>query len=656
MVAKNKGKSAKKSVKTKTGIDDLLAAGGTAEAVGGDNADELVETIKNTHDLIKESSPSDGGEFDISGWLRTYNNKIQKYHENDKGGKWYSITNFSGEIVEAITECSNGQKTTFFIVKLTLSSGETFLTERMTTKQFDEMSWLRLYGSYHVQYVPDAKNILAIKVAISDNSKAVKNSVLKSEIGWSDDESTLGFYHASGIVGKESGSEQIIDVEESLESFDLSEYHSDLSLSDLYDYCEKRYELMPSRLNVFGRGAVYRAPLNHFLPCDTTLFFTGGTGTYKSCYAGVLQSSYGKSFDYNNLPISWESTTNSIQTMLNMCKDVVCTIDDYAPNAAGSNPEELYAKAERVIRAVGNNSSRSRLNGDFKMQRTVRPRATPIGTAEEIPRGHSILGRMVINEVKPGEVIPENLTLVQEAGRKGYFVSLQRRYISYLSRTPPSKMAVRELRSSLASKFMGIGGHSRGPENLANYALGWSFFFKFLVFESVISEADAERRMNEVIEIMRMVGMEQSQYVKQADSVEEFFAHLRYSLSTGHSYIVDKDGGRPVNFQQLGWRKVAETKSSVVDWETIANATKIGWSSDEGVYLDWDVAYRQAQKAASSTGETIKTSSQTLLKRIAEAGHLLKNENENKNRFKRIVESVSRKVVIITTRALIVAD
>ncbi|WP_374030003.1 hypothetical protein [Bdellovibrio bacteriovorus] len=652
-----KPKTKTKKEQKKKGIDDQLADGGATTIIDGKDAEDFVNSLAK----MDADSSSQGVEpthsIAFSNWLRTFENRIQRLTQTDNGDKWYSITNFGGEIVDVIIDDSGDQRVTYFVVELTFQSGEKVRTDRITTRQFDDMSWLRTYGTYKAKYVPDAKNLLAIRTAISDNSKELSERKLRAEIGWVKQDGKLSFIHASGIISAEQNvGHEFVDVDDDLARFEQEDFFPELSTEQLFKKCEEVYVNLPGSATCVGRGAVYRAPLNHFVPCNCSLIAVGRTGSYKSSWAGILQASYGKSFDYTMFPASWESTANSIERAIHNFKDVLAVIDDFAPNAEGVNSDELYQRAERVIRSIGNSSHRGRLNGEFKLQKQLPPRATVIITAEDLPRGHSVLGRSLIVEFSPGQITTDVLDVAQAAARAGLFVSLQKRYLQYLAKQQLEAQTVREERSVLAAKFNGLGGHARLPENLANYALGWKYFFDFLVKASAVTKQEAELRMETVFTELRDLGRQQLKFIKTADAVEDFFAHLRYSMTVGQSFMADKNGGKPANFQHLGWRKIAETNTPV-DWVTSAHATKIGWHcTEEGFYLDWETAYRQAQKAAASVGGSLKTSSNILKKRISEAGFSMKNELEQKDRLRRVIEGETKRVLVITERRLLIPD
>ena len=73
---------------------------------------------------------------------------------------------------------------------------------------------------------------------------------------------------------------------------------------------------------------------------------------------------------------------------------------------------------------------------------------------------------------------------------------------------------------------------------------------------------------------------------------------------------------------------------------------KVGWLTEEGLYLEPDAAYAAAQKLARDSGDTISITAQTLRKRLHEHG-LLASTDQARDRLtvRRILEGERRAVL-----------
>jgi len=78
-------------------------------------------------------------------------------------------------------------------------------------------------------------------------------------------------------------------------------------------------------------------------------------------------------------------------------------VDDFAPTG-GVGDNAPHGIAERLFRAVGKHQGRSRMGGRGQLRSPRPPRALLLATGEEVPRGHSLRARLLIVELRPGDV------------------------------------------------------------------------------------------------------------------------------------------------------------------------------------------------------------------------------------------------------------
>ncbi len=92
-------------------------------------------------------------------------------------------------------------------------------------------------------------------------------------------------------------------------------------------------EVAAGRITRPLHAAVFRAPLGDVQPCDAAVAIHGPTGALKSALVAVAQSHFGD-YDYNTLPLNWESTANSLESDLFRAKDTLQTVDEFVPRRA----------------------------------------------------------------------------------------------------------------------------------------------------------------------------------------------------------------------------------------------------------------------------------------------------------------------------------
>jgi len=131
------------------------------------------------------------------------------------------------------------------------------------------------------------------------------------------------------------------------------------------------------------------APLNAFFDTCFTLFLEGLTGTYKSSLIARCLNHYGETFEYNRLPIGWNSTENKLEKLLFLLKDLPLVIDDWAPGQNSKEAKDLEQKAGNIFRAQANRLGRSRMSSDTTSRMTYNPRGFLITSGEHSPEGGS---------------------------------------------------------------------------------------------------------------------------------------------------------------------------------------------------------------------------------------------------------------------------
>src|SRR5262249_24581399 len=107
------------------------------------------------------------------------------------------------------------------------------------------------------------------------------------------------------------------------------------------------------------------------------------------------------------------------------------------------------------------------------------PRGLIVSTGEDIPRGESLGARLVLVEVRPGEIKWQALTKCQNGAAQGLYCQAMAGFIHWLApRLDTMKVgrtaAIQKLRQELASK-----GHKKAANNFADLALGLQTFLEF---------------------------------------------------------------------------------------------------------------------------------------------------------------------------------
>ena len=150
---------------------------------------------------------------------------------------------------------------------------------------------------------------------------------------------------------------------------------------------------------LFYLGLLCARLLCHFQPATCSVYLQGTTGTYKSAdrwrAAGFL---WFESLMALHLPANWSSTGNALEKTAFLAKDCLFVVDDFV--ARGTRQEVAYThrNAERLLRAQGNQSGRSRMTRKAEIRNAFHPRGIVSATGEDVPNGHSLQARLVTHQ------------------------------------------------------------------------------------------------------------------------------------------------------------------------------------------------------------------------------------------------------------------
>jgi hypothetical protein len=112
-------------------------------------------------------------------------------------------------------------------------------------------------------------------------------------------------------------------------------------------------ELGPPDLGFVLLPAVYRSVMGS---TDFGVYVAGPSGAFKTEVAALAQQHFGRGLTSRNVPGSWSSTDNSLETAAFLLKDALMVADDFAPAGSIADRQRMNAKADRVLRGQGNNS------------------------------------------------------------------------------------------------------------------------------------------------------------------------------------------------------------------------------------------------------------------------------------------------------------
>ena len=136
----------------------------------------------------------------------------------------------------------------------------------------------------------------------------------------------------------------------------------------------------------------------------------------KIAVAAIALAFFG-SFTARSFPGNWSDSVNDAEAKSHQSKDAIFVMDDFKPSVSQTEAAKLHAMAERLISNTGNQAGRGRRDSTMQAKAAPYNRSMMLVTAEDLPRGQSLLGRLLILELTRADVDNSVLTRLQQAAQ-----------------------------------------------------------------------------------------------------------------------------------------------------------------------------------------------------------------------------------------------
>jgi len=358
-------------------------------------------------------------------------------------------------------------------------------------------------------------------------------------------------------------------------------------------------------------------------PADFSEHIFGPTGTFKTCMAALAMQHFGAGFDSCHLPGAWSSTANANAALQFILKDALFVIDDFVATPTRGDADRLQRDADRIFRGQGNRAGRGRLQRDgVSLREPNPPRGLTLSTGEGIPQGESLLSRVWVTDVSPGDVDKAKLTECQAAAATGNFARTMSAYLQWLApRYGSLKMQMAKRIEKLRAAANSKGQHGRTPTITANLMFGLRCFLQFCVNVGAVTEGEAARIHDDASQALQEAAAAQTRGIKAEEPAHRFLELLGAAILRGDAHLA------PLN-----------ASNSCIDggdegYEPKKLKSKfIGWENEKFVYLEPDSAFAVAHQLAAQQGESFPLNLKTLGKRLQER-HFLAEHNKDRNTF-----------------------
>jgi hypothetical protein len=466
---------------------------------------------------------------------RVVDGRICHARPNRKGGEVVDpLADFACRIEKQIKIDDGFESSLFYEIAGASADGVALPAVRVSAVDFGALAWVAKHWGVRGVIEPGQSARERLRVAIQKLSRPREETIFR-HTGWRKVGPRWIFLYNGGAVGAD-------DVSVELEA-PLDRYVLPPRVKDIRQAIETSLRLLdvgPLSLTVPLLGAVYLAPVSSIVEPDTTLFMQGGSGALKSTLSGLFLRHYGR-FHRKALPGNWTSTDNSLEYRLSLLKDVLCAIDDYTPQPSNRAQREMEARAERVLRNVGNRATRGRMRADLSQRPDRPPRGLLLSSGEDLPPGSSLRARLFVVEVNRVDLDEQLITqLEKEGGRLGHAL---RGFIEWLA---PQMARLHEelpaLHLAMRDRFQGTGDHLRQPEAMAHLFLGFELFLRFACQHGVLAAAEAEVWRDKASAALEESVAAQADSIREVDIADMMVDGLRTLLQQGRVQLANLDG------------------------------------------------------------------------------------------------------------------
>ena len=366
----------------------------------------------------------------------------------------------------------------------------------------------------------------------------------------------------------------------------------------------------PDWLLVPSLAYVFLSPLNAMLrekgaEPSFSFYLIGKTGSYKSSWAKVLLSFFGRLGYAETAPITFLDTQNAIGRKLALGADIPLLLDDRRPTNNAADKIRYEGIEKYVSSAIGDRAARGRLNADATAKTSYIARCNLIVTAEEAFQniGSSSIARSVSVELKPDSICFDELRGLQARSEQ-----LNRVMTLFLQWLIINYEAVKNSADSQLSQYREFftgAGHPRLATAFSQLMFSYSIMLAFLQDKERLDQSRASGMCDRTKEIFLSMCEQQSKKVNDERPTKLFVDLLGELLDT-----------RQVRLHDLN---TLESKAG----NFFPTDKTIGFRDGSYLYLIPKAVYTAVLQYYSKSGYTFPASPATLWKQFKDEGKLI---------------------------------
>lgn len=553
---------------------------------------------------------------------------IHRWKETPDGDIPVRLCNFDARIVGEVMRDDGASVESYFVVEGARSNGVSLGKAEVAFSDFAPLAWVtRAWGNLAC-IEAGVSNRDHLRAAIQQLSGEVPRRTIYGHTGWRSLDSEWRYLHGAGALCVDGNRS---DIEVDAGAGHMLRYILPVPMEDIREAVRASLGLLdiaPQNQPVGATllCAAYRAPLAECVSIDVSLFLGGQTGAMKSETSALALQHFGADFSARAVPGNWTDTPTDLEMKAHAAKDALFIIDDFKPNGRPKNEaDRMHSLADRIFRGVGNGAGRGRRTANLKQRPDYPARGFVIASGEDLPKGQSCRARLVIVEVRRGDVDKAKLTELQKAGRSGLLAQAMAGYIQWLApQLPELKVTLKDrlIAERDAAIQAGLNGdHDRVPDNVAQLLVGAHLLTRFAADVGAVGDADA--LFERIKAAIYQTAAAQGEHLADQDEVNRFFALLGAALSSRRVHVADlHTQEEPLHPQAWGWKVEKLDDGMGFKERKTPGGNLVGWIDGDKLYLESDAAFAAVVMMARDQGESFSITQNSLWKRFADKGLL----------------------------------
>ena len=541
----------------------------------------------------------------------------------ERGGRYYvkqqtrdgeleiPLTNFVAWAEEE-TEFDDGTDQELFMTMAgRLDSGTNLKAVQIPSSKVNNLDWITANWGYApiIRSGPGSKDNVREVLQRVSLGRGLNRRVIFSHTGWRQIEGEWRFLTPGGAVGHEGVDVKLLTP--------YSKYWLPVTPENVVDAIRASLRMMDvadRRITIPLFAFTYLAPLQSILMPAFTLWLRASSGSFKSTITALAMSHFGD-FQYNTPPSTWEATPRGLERYLYDLKDNMAWVDDFNPRQSDREMQAQHAKADAVLRSLGNVQGRLRMRADLSIQKIYLPRAMMVSTGEIYPNGESVIARTMAIDYMRGQVDVPMLSKIQEQASlfphamAAYVLWIGKQY-DHLAKTLPTSFA--EIRNRATTGE--AREHARTPAAVAHLQLAIDLFAGFATEMGAATQEEMERLSDEAWVTLTQLGEHQTSRLREESPVERYLHVLDTLLAQGKVAIHERGSEKQPNVGQ----------------------DLLGWYDTDYVYLDPVATYNRVSRWYRDEGRTLGSSEDTIRRSLLEQGILQRQGGDEHHLASRI--------------------